>query len=72
VRTCGRIVALWLACAVPAVAGQPPDQDPARTGAAAAVAAGERVIDGSPAPVAPSTITRDAQRRPTVRAIKLT
>src|SRR5688500_1972173 len=30
------------------------------------------VIDGSPAPVAPETITRDARRRATVRAIKLT
>jgi hypothetical protein len=30
------------------------------------------VIDGSPAPIAPETITRDVRRRATVRAIKLT
>ena len=30
------------------------------------------VIDGSPAPIAPETITRDARGRATVRAIKLT
>src|SRR6185436_13088144 len=29
------------------------------------------VIDGSPAPIAPETITRDARRRATIRAIKL-
>ncbi len=29
------------------------------------------VIDGSPAPVPPETITRDERRRPTIRAIKL-
>src|SRR5687767_2611925 len=30
------------------------------------------VIDGSPAPVSPETITRDDRQRATVRAIKLT
>ena len=29
-------------------------------------------LDGSPPPIAPASITRDADRRPTVRAIKLT
>jgi hypothetical protein len=33
---------------------------------------GEVAIDGSPAPVAPATITRDEHQRPTVRAIRLT
>jgi hypothetical protein len=33
---------------------------------------GAAAIDGSPAPMAPASITRDDRRRPTVRAIKLT
>ncbi|MDP1570750.1 MAG: DUF5916 domain-containing protein [Vicinamibacterales bacterium] len=44
---------------------------PARS-AAQPAAGGAVVIDGSPRPVPPETITRDALRRPTVRAIKLT
>ncbi len=31
----------------------------------------EKIIDGSPAPVSPETITRDARNRATIRAIKL-
>lgn len=46
-------------------------QSPA-DGASGSTAGGTVVIDGSPAPIAPETITRDAAGRPTVRAIKLT
>jgi hypothetical protein len=44
----------------------------AQDGAVIAAATGPAiVIDGSPAPLAPETITRDERRRATVRAIKL-
>ena len=51
----------------PAPAGRPVVE-----GSSVATTATGRVIDGSAAPVAPASITRDALRRPTIRAIKLT
>jgi hypothetical protein len=53
-------VALWSLCVVL----RPP-------AAVARQATAPRTIDGSPAPVAPETITRDAAGRATVRAIRL-
>jgi hypothetical protein len=55
-------LALPIACALPA-AGQSNSQD--------GPVAGRVVIDGSPAPVLPASITRDATGRATVRAIRL-
>ncbi|MEZ5287806.1 MAG: DUF5916 domain-containing protein [Vicinamibacterales bacterium] len=65
-----RVVCLALACCLSAGAASaqsgPVDGPPASPGALALTA-----IDGSPAPVAPDTITRDDRQRATVRAIRL-
>ena len=60
----------------PAAPGAPPRPAPTETeatrgGAGFAAAAPGVVIDGPPAPIAPATITRDADRRATVRAVRL-
>jgi hypothetical protein len=61
------LVVLLLLCS-PAAAQQAPalSSDPGGTPVVA------RELDGSAAPLAPASITRDERRRPTVRAIKLT
>jgi hypothetical protein len=63
----------WLAAGSPAMAGQ------AAEPRAAAIAVEEerapvpaRVIDGPPAPVPPAVMTRDADGRATIRAVRLT
>ncbi len=64
------LLLLLVVLAPAAAAGQPPHADPSADGGSAP-SQPPIVIDGSPAPVAPASITRDARNRPTVRAIKL-
>lgn len=53
------------------IGGVPAAAQQASSGPIAAADEGGFVIDGSPAPVAPETITRDSAGRPTVRALRL-
>jgi Domain of unknown function (DUF5916) len=72
VRLFTTALALVLLVWAPAVAGQGPPSTDSGPGVVDSAAAAVVAIDGSPAPAAPASITRDDRRRPTVRAIKLT
>ena len=71
-RILGVVIVLGGLVCGPAFAGQGAAPASDGSGSSAALEASTSVIDGSPAPLAPASITRDDRRRPTVRAIKLT